>query len=200
MQTITDILNGIWKTIKRTYARLLSRLYTSCRETCSHINGKCRLEITSRCQFIEDLCARTGVHIPEPTFALSSSQEKLLRWYMAIRFNWTLHITIYKGKIIIRYLDIPLKRLVVGNAKDIADGISTWEGLISSYIEKPKSVIATPKDMPNTSRHQNKVQIPVQKARRPVNMSSFEPPKADKENPETVNVVQINGAIIDNSF
>lgn len=119
---------------------------------------------------------------------------------MAIRFNWTLHITIYKGKIIIRYLDIPLKRLVVGNAKDVADSISTWESLMSSYIEKPKSVIATPKDIPSTSRHQNKVQFPMQKARRPVNVSSYEPQKADKEDPETINVVQVNGAIIDNSF
>lgn len=200
MQKITDILNEIWKAIRRAYARLLSSLYTSCRETCSHINGQCRLEITSRCQVIEDLCARTGVHIPETALALPTPQERLLRWYMAIRFNWSLRVTIYKGKIIIRYLDIPLKRLMVGNAKDVADSISTWESLINSYIEKPKSVIATPKDIPSTSRHQNKVQFPMPKARRPVNVSSYEPQKTDKEEPETINVVQVNGAIIDNSF
>lgn len=200
MQKIIDILKGIWETIKRTYARLLAILYTYCRETSSHINGKCRLEITSRCQFIEDLCARTGVHIPEPTLALPTSQDSLLRLYMATRFNWTLRITTYKGKITIKYLDIPIRRLVIGKAKDVADTITIWEKQISSYIETPKPAIIETKNRPDIPVTKNNKQSQVQKARRPVNVSSTEPPKFDKEEPETVNIVQVNGAIIDNSF
>lgn len=203
-----DILIRIGAFIKRTFARQLAKMYVSCRETSSYIDGKNKREIEYRCQVIEDLCHNVGVYIPDKESGARCTQSSLLRRYMAWRFNWDLRITIYKGKTTLEYMEIPLRKLEAGKTTDINKGLCIWDKLVLPPIEKANSVHLPPKPAvenrikkeSESVQNQPIVQTNYHKMGRLINPRKVDSLNEEELEQEDKNTVEIDGIIIDNSF
>ena len=208
MKTLQDILSRIGVFFRRTYARLLAKMYASCRETCCHVDGKNKRMIEFRCQAVEDLCYSAGVYIPENHSISCGSHIKLLRWYMARRFSWDLRITIYKGKTLLNYLEIPLKKIDRGIATNLNQGLCIWDNLVKSQTVRPNTEHLTKKPFAaihakedsDSTQAQPMVLPKHQSSERLINTKQEETLNEEPNAHDNNNTVEVNGIIIDNSF